>query len=138
MDNKFDLAAAIIGAVVTPLIGGVTPLMIILLYIMGLDIASGLLCGITGVSHKTSSGNLTSSAMFRGLVKKVSIFAVIGLGYQLEAVTNIAAIRDGVVVMYIAEESLSCTENLGLLGVAIPEPIQRAIEVLKDNKEETK
>lgn len=138
MDNKFDLAAAIIGAVVTPLIGGVTPLMIILLYIMGLDIVSGLFCGITGVSHKTSSGNLTSSAMFRGLVKKVSIFAVIGLGYQLETVANIAAIRDGVVVMYIAEESLSCTENLGLLGVAIPEPIQRAIEVLKDNKEETK
>lgn len=134
MDNKFDLAAAIIGAVVTPLIGGVTPLMIILLYIMGLDIVSGMLCGIAGVSHKTSSGNLTSSAMFRGLVKKAAIFAVIGLGYQLERVANIAAIRDGVVLMYITEEALSCTENLGLLGVAIPEPIQKAIEVLKGNK----
>lgn len=135
MENRFDLAVAVIGAIVTPLIGGVTPLMIILLYVMGLDIISGLLCGITGVSHKTSSGNLTSSAMFRGLVKKAAIFAVIGLGYQLEAVTNIAAIRDGVVLMYIAEEALSCTENLGLLGVVIPEPIQRAIEVLKGNKD---
>lgn len=135
MENRFDLAVAVIGAIVTPLIGGVTPLMIILLYVMGLDIISGVLCGITGVSHKTSSGNLTSSAMFRGLVKKAAIFAVIGLGYQLEAVTNIAAIRDGVVLMYIAEEALSCTENLGLLGVVIPEPIQRAIEVLKGNKD---
>lgn len=134
MENRFDLAAAVIGAIVTPLIGGVTPLMIILLYVMGLDIVSGVLCGITGVSHKTHSGSLTSSAMFRGLVKKAAIFAVIGLGYQLEVVTNIAAIRDGVVLMYIAEEALSCTENLGLLGVAIPEPIQRAIEVLKGNK----
>lgn len=136
MENKFDLAAAVMGAVVTPLIGGVTPLMIILLYIMGLDIVSGLLCGITGVSHKTHSGNLTSSAMFRGLVKKAAILAVIGLGYQLETATGIAAIRDGVVLMYIAEEALSCTENLGLLGVSIPLPIQRAIEVLKGEKGE--
>lgn len=137
MENRFDLAVAAVGAIVTPLIGGVTPLMIILLYVMGLDIISGLLCGITGVSHKTSSGNLTSSAMFRGLVKKAAIFAVIGLGYQLEAVTNIAAIRDGVVLMYIAEEALSCTENLGLLGVNIPGPVQKAIEVLKGaNKNE--
>ena len=138
MENRFDLAVVAIGAIVTPLIGGVTPLMIILLYVMGIDIVSGVLCGITGVSHKTSSGNLTSSAMFRGLVKKAAIFAVIGLGYQLEKATNIAAIRDGTVLMYIAEETLSCTENLGLLGVAIPEPIQRAVEVLKGNKEETK
>ena len=42
MDNKFDLAAAIIGAVVTPLIGGVTPLMIILLYIIGHRLRSAL------------------------------------------------------------------------------------------------
>lgn len=138
MENRFDLAVVAIGAIVTPLIGGVTPLMIILLYVMGIDIVSGVLCGITGVSHKTSSGNLTSSAMFRGLVKKAAIFAVIGLGYQLEKATNIAAIRDGTVLMYIAEEALSCTENLGLLGVSIPEPIQRAVEVLKGNKEETK
>ena len=138
MENRFDLAVVAIGAIVTPLIGGVTPLMIILLYVMGIDIVSGVLCGITGVSHKTSSGNLTSSAMFRGLVKKAAIFAVIGLGYQVEKATNIAAIRDGTVLMYIAEEALSCTENLGLLGVAIPEPIQRAVEVLKGNKEETK
>lgn len=135
MDNKFSAAVAVVGAAVTPLIGGVTPLMIILLYVMGLDIVSGVLCGITGVSHKTHSGRLTSSAMFRGLVKKAAIFAVIGLGYQLEKATNISAIRDGVVLMYIAEESLSCTENLGLLGVVIPEPVQRAIEVLKGNKQ---
>lgn len=138
MSAKFDIAVAVGGAVITPLIGDVTPLMIILLYVMGLDIVSGVLCGISGVSHKTGSGRLTSSAMFRGLAKKAAIFAVIGLGYQLERATNIAAIRDGVVLMYIAEESLSCTENLGLLGVAIPEPIQRAIEVLKGKKEETK
>lgn len=131
MDNKFDLAVGAIGAVVTPLIGGVTPLMIIMLYIMGLDIVSGLLCGITGVSHKTSSGSLTSSAMFCGLAKKAAILAVISLGYQMEIATGIAAIRDGVVMMYIAEEALSCTENLGLLGVTIPAPIQKAIEALK-------
>lgn len=134
MDNKMDIFVAVIGAAVTPLIGGVTPLMITLLYIMGFDIVSGVLCGISGVSHKSKTGSLNSAAMFTGLIKKSAIFVIIGVGYQLERATGIAAVRDGVVLMYICEEGISCVENIGLLGVPIPDVIKRAIEMLKGDK----
>lgn len=134
MDNKIDIFVAIVGAAVTPLIGGVTPLMITLLYIMVFDMVSGILCGISGVSHKSQTGRLNSSVMFEGIVKKAAVFVVVGVGYQLERATGIGAVRDGVVLMYICEEGLSCIENIGLLGVPIPDAIKRAIDILKGDK----
>jgi len=40
--------------------------------------------------------------------------------------------RDGVITFFIANEALSITENAGKMGVPIPEPIRRAVEIFKE------
>jgi toxin secretion/phage lysis holin len=44
-------------------------------------------------------------------------------------------IRDGVVIAFIANETISIVENAGLMGIPIPPVITNAIEVLKKKKD---
>jgi toxin secretion/phage lysis holin len=50
---------------------------------------------------------------------------------RLDLLLGTAFIRDGVIVAYILNEILSIIENAGLMGVPVPESIQKAIEVLQ-------
>ena len=44
-------------------------------------------------------------------------------------------IRDGVVIAFLVNETLSIVENAGLMGVPIPQVLVKAIEVLKQRSE---
>ncbi|WP_368260577.1 phage holin family protein, partial [Eubacterium callanderi] len=44
-------------------------------------------------------------------------------------------VRDAVVIAYCVNEMLSIVENMGLMGVPIPEAITKAIEILKKKSE---
>ncbi len=121
---------------------GLPPLIWVLLAVMCLDYVTGLMCGFRGVSDKSESGRLTSSAAFRGLLKKVVIIAVIFLAALVDRAVEISsgiefvAVTGATCLWFIASEGLSIVENAAALGVKIPKLLQKALEIMQDSEKE--
>ncbi|MGN0183357.1 MAG: holin family protein [Candidatus Ornithomonoglobus sp.] len=136
MKNIICTAAGIIGALITQLLGGWTGAMTTLVIFMGLDYLTGLIvAGVFHNSSKSESGSLESRAGWKGLIRKGVTLAIVLVAYRLDLLIGTAYIKDAVIIAFCANELISLIENAGLMGVPIPEPITKAIEVLKGNKE---
>lgn len=88
---------------------------------------------ITGVLKALCKKELSSEIGFKGLAKKVFMFAIVALANIIDCVipaTN-GAIRSAVMLFYIANEALSIMENAGEIGIPIPKILQSAITSLK-------
>ena len=57
---------------------------------------------------------------------------LIGVAHWLDVLFAIDYIREGVIYAFIANETISIVENVGLCGVPLPSVITKAIEVLKE------
>lgn len=125
------------GALTAELFGGWDSALTTLCIFMGIDYIMGLIvAAFFKKSKKSKSGALDSNAGWKGLLKKGVTLLVVLVACRLEIVTGIDFIRDAVVIAYIANETISITENAGLMGVAIPKPILRAIDILKQKEGE--
>ena len=69
--------------------------------------------------------------------KKLLVMLYVIIGTRLDMLLGLTFCRDAVIIGFIVNELLSITENAGLLGIPMPEPIKKAIDVLHA-KEETK
>lgn len=122
----------ILGGFVSSLFGGWSGSLNTLLIFMGIDYITGLVtAGVFHASKKSSDGNLESRAGWKGLVRKCMTLLMVLIGARLDLLIGTTFIRDGVVIAFLANELLSITENLGLMGVPIPDQIIRSVEVLK-------
>lgn len=120
------------GGAVAALFGGWSSSLTTLLIFMGLDIATGLtVAAVFKNSGKSKTGALESHAGWKGLARKgVTLFIVL-VAHRLDLATGSTFIRDATVIAFIVNETISITENAGLMGVPIPAVISRAIDVLK-------
>lgn len=128
---------ALVTALFLQLIGGWTEGLTVLCVFIVIDLILGLLDGLVNKSSKSKSGGISSLAMFKGIIKKITELTIVVVGAQLDRVIGSTFIRDGVVIAYIITEVISIIENAAALGVITPEPINKAIDVLKhkdDNK----
>ena len=125
-------AAGAAGALIVKLIGGWNGALTTLLIFMATDYLSGiLLAGVFKKSPKSKSGALESHAGFKGLVRKGIILALVMLAFRLDLITGQDFIANGVIIAFITNEAISITENAALIGVPLPAPLIRAIDVLK-------
>lgn len=137
--DKYNTGMAVIGGAGSALaaaFGGWDSGLSCLLAAMAIDYATGLI--VAGVFHnspKSTNGSLESRAGWKGLFRKGGTLLVLLLAVQLDTVLGTTIIRDGVVIAYIANEVISITENLGLMGVPIPAVIKKAIDILKEKEE---
>lgn len=130
-------AVAVLGGYISNLLGGWDTWLSTLLTFMAIDYVTGLmLAGIFKKSNKTEDGTLSSGAGWRGLCKKAITLAIVVMASKLDTATGSHYIRDGVVVAYIVIESVSIIENAGQMGVPIPAPLKKSIEVLRYKNEE--
>ena len=142
MENLSKATAAACGAVAS-FFTGMPPLVWVLLGAMSLDYATGLICGALGKSQKTQGGALSSRAAFEGLMKKALILAVVGLAALVDvaiasgAGVSFSAITGAVCLWFIASEGLSVLENGAQLGVSVPKPLMRALEIMRDGQEQS-
>lgn len=113
---------------VTILIGGWSLGMRILLILVGVDV-------LTGILKAWQKGSFTSREFRQGLISKLGYIALIIVAYQLDLIlqNEIPMVRDIVVIFYIAVEGSSIIENLGLMGVPIPDIIAKKLKVLNDS-----
>lgn len=125
------------GSFISYLLGGIDSLLLTLIIFMMIDYISGLLVGaVFHNSPKTKNGGLESKASYKGLVRKFMIFLLVGMGNRLDVELGMNYCRNAVCFAFIANETLSIIENMGLMGIPIPSVITNAIELLKEKGEQ--
>jgi toxin secretion/phage lysis holin len=126
----------LIGSFFASLFGGWDAALVTLMLFMGIDYITGLIvAGVFHNSKKTKDGSLESRAGWKGLCRKGVTLLIVLIGCRLDLIMDTTFIRDGVVIAFIANETISIVENAGLMGIPIPPVITNAIEVLKKKKE---
>ncbi len=129
MNHKtiFNGIIATVGTVLTYLIGGWNASLKILAVFIISDYLTGIMNGF--VNKK-----LSSSVGFNGLLRKAAIFFVIIIANQLDLAVNNDnnLFRTMACYFYIANEGISITENLAMLGVTLPDFMVNALNKLKE------
>ena len=121
---------------VTTIFGGWTTAMTTLLIFMAIDYISGLaVAGIFKKSPKTESGALESRTGWKGLCRKMMTLIFVLIAYRVDLAIGTTYIKDAVCIGFIANELISIIENAGLMGVPIPEVLNRAIDILTKKTE---
>ena len=98
----------------------------------------------TGIAAAWSCKLLSSRVGVKGIVKKVAYLALVAVGMVVDYLISSALLRVGVdiqinycfgmmiSVWLIINELLSILENLGRLGIPLPDFLVRAVERLRD------
>ena len=127
-----SIVTGAIGSLLINLIGKPTDDLIILIVLMIVDLIVGfLISAIWQKSTKTDSGKLSSSVMFKGIVKKFFTLVIVVIAFQLDKLLVMNVIRHIVIIAFIVEEILSITENIAITGIKIPAIITKALDVLE-------
>lgn len=117
------------GALIGILFGGWSPLLQILLTFSIIDYGTGLLA--SGIE-----GKLSSKIGFRGIAKKVMIFALVAVGHLIDkAIGQGSMFQDAIIFFYLGNELLSIIENAGRTGLPVPDQIKSAVQILKGKGE---
>ena len=128
ISSTISSLAAALGAVASYLFGGWDSAIQTLFVFVVIDY-------LTGVLASGKQGELSSKAGLKGIGRKCMIFMFVAMGHMADlhlSDGHAHLFRDGVITFFIANEALSITENAGKMGVPIPEPIRRAVEIFKE------
>lgn len=110
-------------------VGGFDGVLYALIVFVVVDYATGLMAA--GLEKK-----LSSSVGFRGIFKKVVIFCLVAVGHMIDAhvIGNGSVLRTAVIFFYLSNEGISILENVGRIGLPIPEKLKSVLEQLKEEK----
>ena len=126
----------VIGSFISALFGGWDAALTTLVIFMAIDYISGLIvAGVFKRSKKSDNGGLESGAGWKGLCRKGMTLLIVLIAVRLDLAIGTTFIKDGVVIAYIVNETISIIENAGLMGIPIPSVIQKAIDVLHKKTE---
>ena len=138
MDNVVTIKSVLctmigcVGSLVASAFGGWDAGMITLVLFMAADYITGLMvAGVFHASEKTESGGLESRAGWKGLCRKGVTLLIVLIAHRIDIVAGTSMVRDTVVIAYIVNETISITENAGLMGVPVPDKLMAAIDVLQ-------
>ena len=95
---------------------------------------------ITGVMCAVADKKLSSQVGFKGICRKVLIFALVGIGHVLDAqvIGAGSVLRTAVIFFYLSNEGVSLIENTAHLGLPIPEKIKEVLSQLHDKEHQKK
>lgn len=111
-------------------LGGCDGLLYALLAFVVIDYVTGIMCAV--VDKK-----LSSEVGFKGIFKKVLIFALVGTGHILDTrvIGSGSVMRTAVIFFYLSNEGVSLLENAAYLGLPIPQKLKSVLEQLHDRSE---
>lgn len=125
-----------IGSWVVNMLGGWSEDLNTLLVFMGTDFILGLLiAAVWKKSGKSKSGALNSVSAWKGLCRKGASLLMVLIAHRLDLTLGVTYIRTAVIIAFIANEGISIVENLGIMGVPLPNVLKKAIDVLKEKSE---
>ena len=120
-----------IGSAIAYLLGGWETAIQTLVVFMLIDYVTGIMLAILNKSKKTVGGGLSSEVGLKGIFKKFGMLIVVIIANRLDVLAGTDVIRNGCIIILVANEGLSIVENLGTMGVPVPKMLIRFIEALK-------
>jgi len=146
MNSKLSVLGATIvctvgalGSAIAYLLGGWETAIQTLVVFMLIDYITGIMLALLNKSKKTEGGGLSSAVGLKGIFKKFGMLIVVIIANRLDVLAGTDIIRNGCILILVANEGLSIIENLGTMGVPVPKILIRFIEALKnkDNEAQT-
>lgn len=128
--HTLQLIFAAIGGYIGWFLGGIDGLLYALVAFVVADY-------ITGIMLAFLEKKLSSSVGFKGIFKKVLIFAFVGLGHIIDfyIIQKGSAVRTAVIFFYLSNEGLSIIENATMIGLPVPEKLKAVfIELGKEDE----
>lgn len=125
--NTASLIFGIIGGAIVSFLGGWDGLAITLIAFMGLDY-------ITGILKAIYNKKLSSEIGVKGIIKKVLILITVGITVLLENNMGIPAIREMVMMFFIANEGISLLENIAQMGIKFPDKLKEILLQIREEK----
>lgn len=128
--TSIQIAITAIGGWLGWFLGGCDGLLYALLAFVVIDYITGVMCAV-------ADHTLSSAVGFKGICRKVLIFALVGIGHILDTqvIGNGSVLRTAVIFFYISNEGVSLVENAAHLGLPIPEKLKTVLEQLHDRSE---
>ena len=128
--NTIQIAFAAVGGFVGWFLGGCDGLLYTLLAFVVIDYITGVMCAVV---DKT----LSSAIGFKGICRKVLIFALVGIGHILDThvIGSGSVMRTAIIFFYISNEGVSLIENAVHLGLPVPQKLKDVLEQLHNRSE---
>lgn len=116
--NGISVITGLVGGIVAALFGAYDKLMCTLVILMVLDYVAGI---IKAVYTKS----LSSEIGFKGILKKITMLIIVALAHVVQDLTggNIA-VREIVIMFYIANEGISILENAAVILPKMPDKLK--------------
>ena len=128
--NGISVIIGIVGGVAAMLFGTWDKLLSTLVILMVLD------C-VTGVIKAIYAKRLSSEIGFKSLLKKITVLIIVALANVIEVFTGGGtAIREIVIVFYIANEGISILENAAVLLPKMPDGLKNILLQLRGDDSE--
>ena len=131
--NTRQFIFTVLGGWLGYFLGGCDGLLIALVAFVSIDYVTGVMCAI-------SEKNLSSRVGFKGICRKILIFALVGVAnlIDVQVIQTGSILRTAVIFFYLSNEGVSLLENAAHLGLPIPKKLKAVLEQLHDkhNKEE--
>jgi toxin secretion/phage lysis holin len=123
--NFISVIGGLVGGFIVSLFGGWDVMLYTILLFAILDYFTGILKAI----YKKE---LSSAIGFKGIVKKIMVFVVIAVAYNVQRMTgDTIPLREIVVVFFICNEALSILENAAEF-INIPQQLKDVLLQLRD------
>lgn len=127
--HTLQIIITAIGGYIGCFLGGFDGLIYALVAFVVIDYITGLMAAV--IEKKLSSG-----IGFRGIFKKILIFALVGIGHIIDfhLIEKGSAVRTAVVFFYLSNEGLSIVENAARVGLPIPEKLKTVLLDMKEGE----
>ena len=133
--NTMQFIFAVLGGWLGYFLGGCDGLLIALVAFVSIDYVTGVMCAV-------SDKDLSSRVGFKGICRKILIFALVGVAnlIDVQVIQTGSILRTAVIFFYLSNEGVSLLENAAHLGLPIPKKLKAVLEQLHDkhNKEDDK
>lgn len=124
--NTFKNFMSVVLTTCIYLLGGVDIALKSLLIIICIDYLTGVLSAIY-------NKKLNSKIGFKGILKKFSYFCIIALSVLIDEVLGqTGVIRSLVIYFFVANDGISILENVGEMGIPLPQKLVEVLEQLKN------
>ena len=131
--NTIQLVFTAIGGGLGWFLGGWDGFLYALLAFIVIDYITGLMCAAL-------DKKLSSEVGFKGIMRKVLIFVMVGIGHIIDTriLGDGSVLRTAVIFFYCSNEGLSVLENAAHIGLPIPQKLRTVLEQLHDRDDKEK
>ena len=128
--NTIQLIFTAVGGWLGWFLGGSDGLLFALIAFVVIDYITGVMCAI-------SDKKLSSAVGFKGICKKVLIFALVGGGHILDAfvIGSGSVLRTAIIFFYLSNDGVSLVEKCAHLGLPVPQKLKDVLEQLHNRAE---